>query len=103
MANLALAHSKDMYDRQYFSHWSPEGEDPNDRARLGHAGSYSFSPVIPAYYSIGENIACGYPDVASVMNAWMNSPEHRANILLPVPTNRPFSFFSITTPQVYFP
>ena len=83
LANLALAQSEDMYERQYFSHWNPENEGPSDRARLGHAGSHKFDPIIPPYYSIGENIACGYPDVASVMEAWMNSPEHRANILSP--------------------
>ena len=31
----------------------------------------------------GENIAYGFPDAASVVTAWMNSPEHRANILNP--------------------
>lgn len=30
---------------------------------------------------VGENIAMGYPDVASVMKGWMHSPGHRANIL----------------------
>lgn len=34
-----------------------------------------------SYSTAGENIAYGYPDAASVMNGWMNSPEHRANIL----------------------
>ena len=31
----------------------------------------------------GENVAAGAPDAASVLNGWMNSPEHRANILNP--------------------
>lgn len=34
-----------------------------------------------SYSTAGENIAYGYPDAASVMNGWMNSPGHRANIL----------------------
>ncbi|ORY02529.1 SCP-domain-containing protein [Basidiobolus meristosporus CBS 931.73] len=33
--------------------------------------------------NVGENVAAGFPDEASVMNAWMNSPEHRSNILSP--------------------
>jgi uncharacterized protein YkwD len=35
------------------------------------------------YAWLGENIAFNYPDATSVVNAWMNSPEHRANILNP--------------------
>ncbi|ORX89098.1 SCP-domain-containing protein [Basidiobolus meristosporus CBS 931.73] len=34
--------------------------------------------------NIGENVAAGYGDAVSVMNAWMNSPEHRRNILDPI-------------------
>lgn len=34
-------------------------------------------------YKVGENIALGYGDVPSVMNGWMNSPGHRANLLDP--------------------
>lgn len=36
-----------------------------------------------SYTTAGENIACGQPTVESVMNSWMNSPGHRANILNP--------------------
>lgn len=35
------------------------------------------------YYSIGENIAYGYIDPQDVVEGWMNSPGHRANILNP--------------------
>ncbi|KAK9760335.1 hypothetical protein K7432_015751 [Basidiobolus ranarum] len=34
--------------------------------------------------NIGENVAAGFGDEVSVMNAWMNSPEHRSNILNPI-------------------
>ncbi|KAK9685826.1 hypothetical protein K7432_015354 [Basidiobolus ranarum] len=34
--------------------------------------------------NVGENVAAGFGDEASVMNAWMNSPEHRSNILNPI-------------------
>ena len=33
------------------------------------------------YYSVGENIAYGYPTPEAVVEGWMNSPGHRANIL----------------------
>ncbi len=31
----------------------------------------------------GENLAFGYNDASSVLEAWMNSPTHRENILFP--------------------
>ena len=79
---LAKAHSNDMCDRGFFSHVNPEGEDPTGRARAGHAGSYTFPPIVPdPYPGIAENIAMGQNSAAQVVEAWMNSPGHRANIL----------------------
>jgi uncharacterized protein YkwD len=66
----ALAHSQDMIARDYFSHTTPDGISPWDRAR---AAGYD----VPT----GENIALGQADAASVMDAWMTSEGHRANIL----------------------
>ncbi len=71
LAGAALAHSTDMARRNYFSHDAPDGSDP--AGRISEAG-YRWS----AY---GENIAAGYADAASVMDGWMHSPGHRANIL----------------------
>ncbi|MCF2528371.1 CAP domain-containing protein [Yinghuangia soli] len=67
----AQAHSEDMANRDYFSHTSPEGTSAGDR--ITKAG-YSWS-------TWGENIAAGQRTPAAVMEAWMNSPGHRANIL----------------------
>ena len=53
------------------SHTGTDGSNPGDR--IARAG-YRFS-------AWGENVAIGYPDAASVMDGWMNSPGHRANIL----------------------
>ena len=36
-----------------------------------------------SYRTAGENIAMGYQSAQSVVNGWMNSPGHRANILNP--------------------
>ncbi len=70
LAAVARAHSADMRDRGYFSHDTPEGLSPFDRAEaagLTHARA--------------ENIAYGQRDAAAVMDSWMNSPGHRANML----------------------
>lgn len=67
----ADAHSQDMADQVYFDHTGLDGSRPWDRAaRAGYGGGF-----------IGENIAQGYGTEASVMDGWMNSPGHRANIL----------------------
>ena len=56
----------------YYSHTRPDGTN--------------YSTVVedtyPSYY-IGENIAAGQESTAEVMNGWMNSTGHRANILRP--------------------
>ena len=70
LAAAALAHSQDMVDRDYFSHTSPDGKGPGDRATAAGYPSWS-----------GENIAAGYPTPAAVVQGWMDSPGHKANIL----------------------
>ncbi|SDO34555.1 Uncharacterized conserved protein YkwD, contains CAP (CSP/antigen 5/PR1) domain [Geodermatophilus sp. DSM 45219] len=70
LAAVARAHSADMRDRDYFSHTSPEGLSPFDRAERAGVD-----------YSRAENIAFGQADAAAVMEAWLDSPGHRANIL----------------------
>ncbi len=70
LAAVARAHSADMRDRDYFSHTSPEGLSPFDRAEQAGVD-----------YSRAENIAFGQADAAAVMEAWLESPGHRANIL----------------------
>ncbi len=67
----AWAHSTDMAQQNYFSHTSLDGRQFNQRIA---AAGYSYSTG-------GENIACGYSTPQAVMNGWMNSSGHRANIL----------------------
>ncbi|MEY9988839.1 uncharacterized protein YkwD [Streptomyces sp. V4I8] len=67
----AQTYSSDMATRAFYSHTSPEGSQPWDRAAA--AGS--------RMRAIGENIACGQRSPAEVVEGWMNSPGHRANIL----------------------
>lgn len=62
----------DMFARQYFEHESPTGETPSDV--LDSVG-YSF-------ITTGENLALGnFESDAALVEAWMDSPGHRANIL----------------------
>ena len=53
-------------------------------------------------YAWGENIAFGYPDAASVVNAWINSPEHRANILDPTFTDTGVSVAVDSSGRLFF-
>lgn len=70
VAEVAQAHSADMVARDFFAHTNPDGASPFDR--LTEAG---------IEYSLGaENIAYGYPDAVSVLQGWLDSPGHRANI-----------------------
>jgi uncharacterized protein YkwD len=66
----AQGHSDDMAARGFFSHDTPEGRTFGDRVK---AAGYP-SPG-------GENIAKGQRSAQSVMDAWMASGGHRANIL----------------------
>ena len=82
LAQAALNHSADMASRDYFQHDSPEGYDFSWRySQVG------FSCNNPRYLG-GENIGWleGYRGVNAIATAtvdgWMNSPGHRANILV---------------------
>jgi len=72
---MARIHSESMSQNHYFSHVTPEGMRLPERARA--AGILKFS-------TLGENIArsSGYDDPgAFVVEQWMQSSKHRANIL----------------------
>ncbi len=71
LATAALRHSEDMAARNFFDHTNPDGAGPQQRI---DAVGYAWS-------GWGENIARGQKDAAAVMESWMNSPGHRANIL----------------------
>jgi uncharacterized protein YkwD len=71
LAAAANAHSADMAANDYFSHTGRNGSQVSDRVE---AAGYRWRAV-------AENIAKGQPTPAAVMQAWMNSSGHRANIL----------------------
>ncbi|MDQ0987329.1 CAP domain-containing protein [Streptomyces sp. V2I9] len=70
LTSLAQNFSEDMAARGFFDHTNPDGDTPWDRAaRAGVQGLGA------------ENIARGQADARAVMDAWMDSDGHRANIL----------------------
>jgi len=80
LRTAALRHSSHMARTKYFDHTSPAGSSMTDRVR--RAGYLRGS----GRWSIGENIAWGTGGRATpqaIVQAWMQSPGHRANILTP--------------------
>ena len=71
LSRVARYKSQDMKDKNYFSHTSPTYGSPFQMMK-----SFGIS-----YRTAGENIARGYKTPESVVNGWMNSSGHRANIL----------------------
>lgn len=71
LSRVARYKSQDMKDNNYFSHTSPVYGSPFDMIK-----NFGIS-----YKSAGENIAKGQTTPQAVVNAWMNSSGHRANIL----------------------
>jgi uncharacterized protein YkwD/uncharacterized membrane protein required for colicin V production len=71
-AEVAAAHSRDMFVRAYFSHLTPDGQDPFER--MQRAGL--------RFFSAGENLALART-LALAHQGLMHSPGHRANILRP--------------------
>ena len=70
----ARLHSEDMVVRDFFSHTNPDNESPWDRiAKTGYGN----------YQTAGENIAAGSATAAGVVDQWMNSDGHCANIMKP--------------------
>ncbi|MEZ4180511.1 MAG: CAP domain-containing protein [Candidatus Doudnabacteria bacterium] len=68
----AQAKLEDMFAQQYFEHNSPDGKHPSD---VITAAGYEF-------LTVGENLALGnFENDQVLVQAWMDSPGHRANIL----------------------
>lgn len=72
LAKAAEAKVDDMFAQQYFEHESPDGKTPADVIK---AQGYE-------YIIVGENLALGnFTNDEVLVQAWMDSPGHRANIL----------------------
>ena len=71
LSRIARYKSEDMSNNRYFSHTSPTYGTPFQMIK-----AFGLS-----YRTAGENIAYGYRTSAAVVDGWMNSSGHRANIL----------------------
>jgi uncharacterized protein YkwD len=81
LERAAQSHTESMAFGDYFAHVGPGGDTPMARIR---AAGYLYNAHVSI--EVGENIAWGTLWLASpraIVNAWMTSPEHRANILDP--------------------
>jgi uncharacterized protein YkwD len=79
LTTAAREHSQEMADQGYFAHESGDGSPFSKRLqRFYPQGS-------KAYWSVGENLLWSSPDVdaEAALQLWLDSPEHRANLLTP--------------------
>lgn len=73
LSSAAYTKGRDMIDRDYWAHIAPDGTQPwKFFTDLGYRYRYA-----------GENLARDFTNPTSTVNAWMNSPTHRENILNP--------------------
>ena len=73
LASTAELYSRDMANHNFFDHQDRDGRMPGDRAELaGYVGQ-----------QIGENIAAGHDSVSKVLDGWLASPGHCANLMNP--------------------
>jgi hypothetical protein len=73
LSKAALRKAEDMARKGYFSHRGPDGKEP-------------WGWIVEAgyrYTRAGENLAVRFTESGQVVEAWMASPSHRANILKP--------------------
>ena len=73
LAQAATAKAQNMFSEGYWAHTSPSGKEPWDFIK---SAGYS-------YKIAGENLARDFDSTSPLMDAWMNSPTHRANIMNP--------------------
>ncbi|TDG13462.1 hypothetical protein E2F43_07945 [Seongchinamella unica] len=73
LETAARAHSADMANNNFFSHTGSDGSDLGNRAT---AAGYNWS-------ALGENIAAGYSSVGTVLQGWIDSDGHCANLMNP--------------------
>jgi uncharacterized protein YkwD len=73
LSRAALAHAAEMAQYSHFSHDGRDGSSPADRmTRAGYK-----------WKAAGENIAAGQTTPESVVEGWLKSPQHCANLMAP--------------------
>ena len=78
LASAAKSYANEMASNNFFAHNAPDGSTPVSRAQKAGYAAYGWGGLY-----VGENLARGFNTAESVNQAWMNSPDHRANLLLP--------------------
>ncbi len=73
LSTAAYKKAEDMFQKNYWAHFAPDGHTPWDFV-LGSGYSYEFA---------GENLAKNFLFSKNVVDAWMQSPTHRDNLLRP--------------------
>lgn len=73
LAGAAQTHADDMLANDFLGHFGSDGSSVGDRA---HREGYNWT-------TIGENVAQGQADEASVLASWTASPPHHANDISP--------------------
>lgn len=73
LKKAALAKAANMFEENYWAHFSPAGRDP-----WGFITSSGYK-----YSYAGENLARNFYESADMVEAWMNSPSHKENIVNP--------------------
>lgn len=87
LGNAALTHARDMAAHEFLEHKGSDGSTPAERAtRAGYQ-----------WRNIAENIAAGATTAESVMQGWLESPGHCANIMSPQYTEMGVSY--VTDPD----
>jgi uncharacterized protein YkwD len=88
----ADADCRDMYERHFFAHINPDGQNPGQRAvASGFCHEY-----------VGENIAAGQKSPEAAEIAWENSPSHRENMLEPLYKYVGVGFYQDPTGRMYW-
>lgn len=86
-SEVAYLHSKDMFEKQYFSHESKDGRGLKERLERKEIH----------YLAAGENIAALHSDAPAVMEGWLNSEGHRETLL-----NEQYNYIGIGVHRLYY-
>lgn len=87
VSEVAYLHSKDMYEKQYFSHESLDGRGLKERLDERNV----------VYVGAGENIAAQHVDAIAAVQGWLNSQGHRESLL-----NEQYNYLGVGVHRLYY-
>jgi uncharacterized protein YkwD len=71
LVDSAAAKCQDMLKKNYYTHNAPDGTPYTTFIKA----------QVPKYKAAGENLGAGYTDINQLISDWMQSPQHKANVL----------------------